>query len=120
MQLILPVLRKFYQQNKQPDNKLTPILLILIHLSISATACKQVLVNWMEQPAVTCHWFIMVLLLGISKNKNVLAKFCITVLQQSAYLRIHYSAIAPFASPSLPPPILSSPISWASSKVKDK
>ena len=38
-----------YFQNKY--NKLTPIF-ININAFISATTCKQVWVNWMEQPAV--------------------------------------------------------------------
>ena len=89
----------FLYKNKY--NKLTPILLILIHLFQPPRACKQVLVNWIEQPAVTYHWLIMILLIDISKNKRVLATFCIPVLQHSVYVPIH-SAIAPFAPTPLP------------------
>ena len=86
----------FFYKNKY--NKLNSILLILIHLFQPPPAIK---CEWTEWHGTTCsvtyHWLIMILLLGISKNKSVLATFCIPVLQP-----IH-SAIAPFAPP-LPPP----------------
>ena len=105
----------FLYKNKY--NKLTPILLILIHLfqplrgmqasvsELNGTTCS-----------VTYHWLIIILLLGISKNESVLATFCIPVLQQR--LPIFIQPFHPLFL--LLPPILLSPSSWASSKVKDK
>ena len=105
----------FLYKNKY--NKLTPILLILIHLfqplrrmqasvsELNGTTCS-----------VTYHWLIIILLLGISKNESVLATFCIPVLQQR--LPIFIQPLHPLFL--LPPPILLSPSSCASSKVKDK
>ena len=50
--------------------------------------------------SVIYHWLIMILLLGISKNKIVLATFCIPVLQQS--LPIHSAIACTLCSSPLP------------------
>ena len=74
---------------------MTPILLILIHLFQPPHASKQVWVNWMEQ---------LILQLGISKNKSVLATFCIPVLTAYSFSHWHCTLCS-----SLPFQILLSP-----------
>ena len=71
-----------------------------INTFISAIPCLPIV---SELNGTTCfvtdHSLIMILRLGISKNKSVQATFCIPVLQP-----IH-SAITPFAPPPSPNPI---------------
>ena len=51
---------------------------------------------------VTYHWLIMILLLDISKNKSVLATFCIPNPATVQRLPIHLAIAAPFAPPHPP------------------
>ena len=74
-------------------------LLMLIHLFQTPHASK---CGWTEWNSLLCylqyHWLIMILLFSISKNKSVLATFCIPVLQPNA---IHSQ---PLPTPFAPPP----------------
>ena len=83
------------------SNKLTPILLILLHLFQSPHAIK-----WEWTNGTTCSvsyvpLILMVLLLFISKNKSVLTTFCIPVRATApTYSFSHYGLLLP------PPAIL--------------